>query len=59
MLILKAENGILYNIFYLRYNILNVKTEDGKEIIIISKKENLTGYVEVFQLDKKVFKEWN
>ncbi len=59
ILILKDETGILYNIFYLPFHILNAKTKNGKDIIIISKKENLTGYIKVFQLNNKVFKEWN
>ncbi|MDO8642600.1 MAG: hypothetical protein Q7R76_03350 [Candidatus Woesearchaeota archaeon] len=59
VLILKEENGILYNLFYIPYYILNVKTKDGKELIIISKKQYLTGYIKVSQLDGKVFKEWN
>ena len=57
ILILKDETGILYNIFYLPFHILNAKTKNGKDIIIISKKENLTGYIKVFQLNNKVFKE--
>jgi len=56
--IFKEEKGILYNIFYLPYYILNVKTKDGKEIVIISKKQDLTRYIKVYQLDKKVYKEW-
>ena len=59
VLIVKEENGILYNLFYIPYHVLSVKTKDGKELIIISKKKDLTGYIQVFQLDKKVYKEWN
>ncbi len=59
ILVMKEETGILYNLFYIPYNILNVKMENGKEIIIISKKNNLTGFIKVYQLDKRVFKEWN
>jgi len=59
ILVFKDETGILYNLFYIPYHILNVKTKDGQEIIIVSKKQNLTRYIKVFQLDKKVFKEWN
>lgn len=59
ILIFKDEDGILYNLFYLPYNMLTVQTKDGKQAIIISRKESLSNYVKVNQLDKKVFKEWN
>jgi len=58
VLIFKEENGILYNLFYIPYHIFNVKTKDGKELILVSKKQDLTGYLKVYQLDKKVYKEW-
>ena len=57
--IIKEETGILYNIFYVPYNILNVKTNNGKEMIILSKQSSLSGFIKVYQLDKMVFKEWN
>lgn len=57
--IFKEETGILYNVFYLPYNILNIKLSNGKEIIVLSKQNSLSGFIKVYQLDKMVFKEWN
>ncbi|GAF87564.1 unnamed protein product, partial [marine sediment metagenome] len=59
ILIFREESGILYNIFYLPYNILEIATEKGSNILIITKKDNLYNYVKVKQLNRKVFKEWN
>jgi len=46
----KDEYGILYNIFLIRYKILRVKTKDEKDFIIITKKDNLSGYTKVTRL---------
>lgn len=59
VLVFKEENGILYNIFYFPYHILNVKTRDGKDFVVISRKQDLSGYLKMSQLDKKVYKEWS
>ena len=59
ILVFKEETGIMYNIFYWPYQILTVTTKQGKECVIITKKDSLSGHIKVTQLDKKVFKEWN
>jgi hypothetical protein len=58
ILIFKDDKGILYNLFYLPYHFLEIKTKNAT-YILISKKESLTNYVKSVQLDKMVFKEWN
>lgn len=57
--IYKDEYGILYNLFLIRYKILKIRNKEGKEYIIITKKDSLSGYIRVMQLDRKVFLEWN
>lgn len=59
VLIFKDGKGILYNIFYLPYHILDVTTNDNKRYVIITKKDHLSGYTKLNQLDREVFKEWN
>lgn len=54
ILTFKDEYGILYNLFFIRYNILSVEDK-----IIISNKGSCSGHVKVNQLNKRIFKKWN
>ncbi len=56
--IFKDEYGILYNLFFIPYKLLNV-IEKNNNLIVISKQDHLSGHVKVNQLNKKVFIEWN
>jgi len=54
VLIFKDEYGILYNVFFLRYNFLSIGDK-----VMISDKNTHSGYVKVIQLNNKVYKKWN
>src|SRR3989344_1476577 len=49
MLVWKDERGILYNIFYIPYQILIAKTREGRELTIISKRLYVNGYIRLVQ----------
>lgn len=59
VLVFKDEEGILYNLFFIRYNVLTIKDKQDNEKMILSNKDSLSGYIKVNQLNRKVFKEWN
>ena len=59
ILMFKDEEGILYNLFFIKYNVLTIRDKNDNEKIILSSKDSLSKYIKVNQLDGKVFKEWN
>jgi len=59
LLIYKDDEGILYNLFFIFYKISKITDKKGFEKIIISKKDTLSGYIKVNQLNKNIFREWN
>jgi len=59
ILVFKDEEGILYNIFFIKYNVIAIKDKENNDKVILSSKDSLSEYVKVNQLNKGVFKEWN